>query len=358
MSRALLAPLVLVSLLVGGCSLLDADEEPEDELELAVGEVLEGHAVLPDVTDVTGGIEVRLPSGPAYFDADDELLAVPDDEVPGQLEDVPAADGTRVLSLAWGREFLGYGSDVMAIMTGASNDDLGRDVSLAVVADGQRIEVPDVGRLDGIGDPDHVFVGLPLDADDVTLEVTYDEVTQTVDLATGEVEPGRAAGLYDVPLSAESSIGDGAGECPYPDREQGLEVMFACGVLDSWQVPYVDGVGWAGEGQAWLVADASGNLMDLWWVVGNDFTDYRTRLRSWEVLADGSRPVATLPRHLGNSAEDKRVVFAVEPAARHRIDFRATYVGRRVGAGLPGAPARTTVRVARTLRVPEPPEES
>lgn len=356
MPRPLILTLVLAPLVLGGCSLGGSDDEPDDAPEVAVGQVLEGHAVMADVSDVTGGIEVRLPSGPAYFDVDDGLLAVPDGEVPGELEDVPAADGARVLSLAWSRQFLGYGSDVMSLMTGADNDDAGRDVTLVVLADGRRIEVPDVGLLDGIGDPDHVYVGLPVDAEDVTLEVTYDEVAQTVDLDTGEVDPGRAAGLYDVPLSGDRSIGDGAGDCPYPDREQGLDVMFACGVLDSWQVPYVDGVGWAGAGQTWLVADASSRLLDLWWVVGNDFTDYRTRLRSWEVLADGSRPVATLPRRLGNSAQDKRLVFAVEPADRHRIDFRASYTGRRIGAGLPGAPARTTARVARTLHVPEPQE--
>jgi hypothetical protein len=356
MIRALLASIALSSVLLGGCSLLDGDEEPADRpVVVGIGEVVEGHAVLPDVSD---GIEVRLPSGPAYFRVDDDLSAVPDDEAPGMLEDEPVAEGGRLLRLAWGRKFLGYGSDLREVMTGSTVEDVGLDVELTVVADGQRVEVPEVGRLDGIGDPDHVYVGLPGGADDVTLEVAYDGVTQTVDLTTQEVEPDRAAGLYDVPLSGESEFGDGGGHCPYPDREQGLEISFACGVLDSWQVPYVDGLGWAGAGRSWLVADASSTLMSLWWISGNDYTDYRTRLRSWQVLADGSDPVGTLPRHLGNQPQDKRLVFAVEPGPRHRIDFRASFVGRRIGPGLPGAPARPTVHLERTLRVPQADPES
>lgn len=354
MSRPVPAVVVLASLLLGGCSIgggAESDEPPA----VATGEVVEGWGVL---TESPADIEVRLPSGPAYFDIEDDLDAVPADDVLGEPEGRPAASDTRLVHVAWTREFLGYGSDVMRLMTGSDNEDVGLPVALVVDADGRRTEIPDVGRLAGIGDPDHVYVGVPRDAQDLTLEVSYDGVTQTVDLATGVVESGRAAGLYDVPLSAERSIGDGSGDCPYPHREQGLDVSFFCGVLDSWQVPYVDGLGWAGEGRAWLVADASGDLNDLWWVVGDDFTDYRTRRVSWEVVADGSRPVGTLPRRLGNTRTDKRVVFAVVPRERHRLDFRATYVGRPVGEVLPGAPPRPTVRVSRSLRIPQPDDGS
>lgn len=352
MPRRLLAPLAVVPLLLGGCSLGDdATGDQDDRPVVAVGDVIEGRAVLPEVTR---GIEVRLPSGPAYFEVDDDLRAVPDDEVPGEFEDVPAADDARVLRLAWGREFLGYGSDVMRLMTGSDVGDEGLDVTLALVADGRRTEVPDVGQLNGVGNPDRVYVGVPRDADDLALEVTYDGVTQTVDLATRAVDPGRAAGLYDVPLAADRSLGDGGGSCPVSERTRGLEPLFACGVLDSWEVPYVDGLGWAATGQVWFVADASSDLLALRWIGDDDLTDYRTRLRTWEVLADGVRPVSTLPRRLGNQQDDKRVVFAVEPRERHRVSFRATYVGRPTGTLLPGAPARPTVTLERSVRVPDP----
>jgi hypothetical protein len=129
------------------------------------------------------------------------------------------------------------------------------DPEFSLVADGETWELP---ALAGWADGTEVapgarrqYVAVPGGADEVDLAMTYDGVTQTIDVATADVAIGDAAPLYDAPFPAPGApCGDqlwSTGAGPVDDAASG------CFVLSSATRPYVAGLGWATEGSRWLV---------------------------------------------------------------------------------------------------------
>jgi hypothetical protein len=118
-----------------------------------------------------------------------------------------------------------------------------RPTRLVVRSGGHAVELPAAYRLVGPGTVSGGFLEsyVPVeDPDDVTLEATYDGLTQVLDVATGEVEAGAAEPLYDGP---------------------GGPTPLECGPVPAWlecelsveRVPYLPGTGWASAGRAFAV---------------------------------------------------------------------------------------------------------
>lgn len=86
------------------------------------------------------------------------------------------------------------------------------------------------------------------EAEDVTLEVEFDGVTQTVDLAEGKVEPGRAKPLYNMDNLQPDSEACGSDQW-FPTEN--TTVSFNCGLTGPLLLPYAGGR-WAKPGHEWL----------------------------------------------------------------------------------------------------------
>jgi hypothetical protein len=89
-------------------------------------------------------------------------------------------------------------------------------------------------------------------SDPVGLEVSFDGLTQTVDLTTGAVGAGPAEGLRD--LDAATTVLRAS--CPAADLPPAATLDHGCRVEQVHRVPYVVGLGWAEDAQTWLVVDA------------------------------------------------------------------------------------------------------
>ena len=129
------------------------------------------------------------------------------------------------------------------------------DPVFSVVADGETWELP---ALSGWADGAEVepgarrqYVAVPRDAEEVTVTMEYDGVTQTIDAATADVSIGDAAPLYDAPFPAPGGpCGDqlwSTGASAVDGAESG------CFVRSAATRPYVAGLGWAPEDSRWLV---------------------------------------------------------------------------------------------------------
>lgn len=107
------------------------------------------------------------------------------------------------------------------------------------------------------GEPDIFFTALAETPKTVSLAVEYDGVTQTVNLVSGEREPGVADGLYELTKFRQVTRNCDTSTWRRPERAQS---PVACNIGDPLVSPYIDGE-WAEEGRAWLAFTLSTNLV-------------------------------------------------------------------------------------------------
>jgi hypothetical protein len=230
-----LVPLLLVAAVVGGGVWLS---QREDADATAAGTLVQQPA---DGLLVGRSTDVRVPWG---------RLQV---TITEPLDSVESADGTLRGS------FLGIQVELRdtedAVPVDRTPDATFEDPVFAVEAGGEAWELEALsGWADGVGvrpGARRQYVAVPDDAEEVTVTMTYDGVTQTVDAATGDVSVGEAAPLYDPPFPAPG------GPCGDQLWSTGARALAGAGntcfVLGSATRPYVAGLGWATEGSRWLV---------------------------------------------------------------------------------------------------------
>ena len=326
-----------------GCS--SEEPDPFAPKVVKVGQVLDG-----STARISGDITVKVPSGPILFDVDTSMRSVSSTDVNGAVGGVRAADDAEIVKLTWERDFLAFGNDVDALMTGAkrSDDSGAKPVGLTLVAGEEKIEIPEVGNASTVAHSAYVVVpeGTGTDLD---LEVTYDGLTQTADLGTGAVDKGAAAELYDAPLDAPDTLTVGAtsSECPWARRVfNGLDPDIACGAQYVWSLPYVDGLGWAEPGTSWVLVEAYSIHFKATYIANNDFlARYRTQLTKWHVTLDGQEPVDQLPtRTAGESPTNALLAFSVPTKNKHELAFDVRYEGTAVGRVTAPAPRKVTIQ--------------
>lgn len=129
------------------------------------------------------------------------------------------------------------------------------DPVFTVVADDEVYELPELaGWADGTEvapEAHRQYVAVPGGAEDISVQVDYDGVTQTIDAATADVSTGDAAPLYDAPFP---SPGSACGDQLWSSGRSAVEgEESTCFVRGSAVRAYVAGLGWAPAGSRWLV---------------------------------------------------------------------------------------------------------
>lgn len=169
-------------------------------------------------------VTVRVPSGGITLTVGDPVT-----EAPADVDDIPS--GQVLVPVQWSLE-----RAAAAPFTGYS-----KETEIVVAAGDASVDLVTIPDTPGAGS--EAWVLAPEDGADLGFEVTYDGVTQQVS-ASGDVESGAAAGLYDdAAAGVEQS-------CPASDF--GLDqVVFECSV-ESWVLPYDPEQGWADDGQQFV----------------------------------------------------------------------------------------------------------
>ncbi len=321
-------PALLIAAMLGGCG--DSSEKDETLLPAADWQTLQGNE-----------FEVVLPSGLFTFTATDTRDEVTEDEAAdGEPHEAP--DGQLYLGLQWEWE------GTLPAFTMLNLDQRRQAATVSVVAGEQEVSVFELDtHATSTGDP--VWVLLPDDAD-ARLQVTYDGHTQTVDLASGEVDAGVAEGLYEI-----GDIGYTA-DCPdqgpgFPSGRDGWLYQIQCNVEEVYAVPYVPGLGWAAEGQAWLLAFVQLEAWNFGFAVGDELTPYRVDRQEGSIsVAGGGDPEELW--HAGKTPGRFQTIYAVPVPAEGPWELELTHSYELTRDGLaPGAPASEQLRYHSTLTI-------
>jgi len=221
-----------------------------------------------------------------------------------------------------------------------------RQFGLALVADGERYDLRSAGSGGGR------YVVVAGHAEHLQVEVTYEGVTQTADVRSGEVtDQGRAAPYYRAPVPARSPAGTCAMLTPAQrrayDAYEPSSGPAPCQLGSVTSVPYLPEVGWAPAGRSWWVIQASvswPNLLETTRTDDGPYAAYGVRFAGpLSVTLDGTAPTTVLLPRSGGRGLPGASGFYVFSLRRPptRLHVTAPYVARKDLAGMPGP---TTVR--------------
>ncbi len=315
--RAVLAGAVVLVVGLGSAACED-DDATSGGKGVAVGDVIEGATYL---SDDGRQYTLWLPVGETTFEVVGPFYRLgAGDTDSGKVVEAPS--GTALLGIEWKRTDSYIDSDLEEMVTGTDDAAKQDPARLWVVADGKRREVPDVGTLGGpTGRPSPLYVVVPDEASQLSLEVEHSGLTQTIDLTAGRVKPGRGAELAGV--TEQTGVG-----LDFVDCSRGLTGLLAqlatCSVDGRWSTPYLHDQGWAKPGTTWVVVHA-GVMLGGPGIVG---TDLDARL-------DGRGPVAAEVGESRDVGTDKRFVFEAPTHGKRVLDLRVR-LDREQGEDLVG----------------------
>ena len=267
--------------------------------------------------------EVMLPSGQFAFtvtEPRDELSE--SDAADGESREAP--DGQKYVGLGW--DWKGMAGRAFSLL----NHDVAPQVASVSVATGDE-EVP-VFELDTQDQSAGRAWVLVADDADPSLRVTYDGLTQTVDLDSGEVDAGAAEGFYDLAAYDVDCPDQGPGA-----GRDGLQYRIDCTVGEVIAVPYVADLGWADEGEIWLLVQVELRLGEVRFTAGTESAGYRVDRENGSVTVGDGNPVELWQAE--GMADGFGATYAV-PApvgGPWQLDITRSYDLTRNGSA-PGAP--------------------
>jgi hypothetical protein len=269
-------------------------------------------------------VEVVLPSGQFVFTVTDSRDKLSEgDAADGETHEAP--DGRHYVGLRWVWE--GMAGRAFSLV----NHDLPPQVAEVSVRTGD--DERTVFELDTQhGSPGGRAWVLVSDDAEPVLEVTYDGHTQTVDLASGEVDAGVAEGFYDIATYDVDCPDQGPGT-----EGEGLAWRIECTVGEVVAVPYVADLGWADAGQTWLVVSLELNPGEVVFTSGSESASYRVDQEDGSISIGEGEPVELWQ---SESADGFGATYAV-PApvgGPWQLDITRSYDLTRDGSA-PGAPA-------------------
>ncbi|WP_121256135.1 hypothetical protein [Nocardioides ferulae] len=313
---------------------------------LAVGDVEASEVATPPEGVKT--VSVTVPTGTL-----DVSVAVPAQEV----GDLQAPDGGSLLWISTDFQDMAVRRDVWSF---AAREGAAMPIGLRVSVEGTTYPVGVVRRgaagTDG-GEPvpRDLVVALGerlVTQDDVSVEVTYDGLAQTVHLGDGSRDPGPADALYaDAPRPGDLPTVPCANG---PVRHGDLTAPMTCRVGPAFTVPYLPALGWAEEGRAWTVVGLGVDLPRVELAApGVAAGSYAvTGVESSPALS-GQQPVEMLDETIDaqGARYAAQLVFASTPEVGGLLRIDLDYTLRLADSRGPGKnpPATTTLRRVTTV---------
>jgi hypothetical protein len=279
--------------------------------------------------------EVMLPSGRFTFTVTEPRDQLTEDEsADGEPREAP--DGQQYVGLGWdwdgmaGRAFWLLNHDVPPQLA-----------TVSVVTDDDEVPVFELDT-QARRPTDRAWVLVPADAHP-RIRVTYDGHAQTIDLDSGAVDAGVAEGFYDI---AGHNV-DCPDQGPGSDRD-GLQYRIDCTVGEVYAVPYVADLGWAAEGETWLLVQVDLRPGEFTFTSGEEATSYRVARENGAISVERGEPVELWQAESGTDGFGATYAAPVPADGPWQLDISRTYDLTRNGSA-PGAPASERVRYHSTL---------
>ncbi|GAA1503481.1 hypothetical protein [Nocardioides humi] len=242
-----------------------------------------------------------------------------------QLEQLEAPEGSAFVPITWQYDAATFGA------LSAYLDTQAKPV-VDLVADGASYRLP-APEQTGEG-AESFYVLVRGKGRSPQLTVAFDGVSQQVDLASGDVEAGAAASLYDIakprtkryPCAPEVDFG----------RPTVRPPEFSCSVTRPMRLPYA-GDAWAEEGRSWLVVTVRTTL-GRWNELAEDLksgaiyyadkveSTYRLgKTEAARVIRDNANTVCPDPANSGGCTSEFHVVFDVAEKASRTLTIDQDY---------------------------------
>ncbi|TNM48156.1 hypothetical protein FHP29_02355 [Nocardioides albidus] len=196
----------------------------------------------PDAQITAGANEatIALPTGNLVVQVGDPVQDISAGET-RQLEKLTATEGEVFVPVSWHYDAATLGSYARFLETSSTPT-----VDLIVDGASYRIPPPDTATQG----QESFFVTVSGSGERPALEVEFDGVVQTADLATGEVDPGAAAPLYGLSPTPAEPV-DCGGEVRVSRKPTVSQPSFSCTMTRPLLLPYA-GDSWAADGHSWL----------------------------------------------------------------------------------------------------------
>jgi hypothetical protein len=193
------------------------------------------------------------------------------------------------------------------------------------------------------------YVAVEGSGEDIELEVTYDELTQTLDADTGKLEKGVAKGLYDL-QKTKVKLRD----CPIKKwfTQFGVFPQYECRYTTAVPSPYVVNE-WAKPGHTWLSVTVATNLaIYATGELSGALASYRVVDSSELSTIGGKKPLGTLDESVNAGAASGILVFDVKgklPKTMHLLrQYKLTLNG---ASGKIDAPEKRTVKIGGDIQL-------
>lgn len=187
------------------------------------------------------------------------------------------------------------------------------------------------------------YVAVKGKGEDVSLEVTYDGLTQTLDAETGKLDKGVAAPLYDLPKT-KIKIKD----CPTKEwfDQPLIYQQYECRFTTAIPSPYVVNK-WAKKGHTWLAVTVATNL--ALYATG----ELDAAIASYDVVGnkelstiDGKKPLGTLNERVNEGQASGTLVFDISGELPKKMQILREYKLNLNGAvGKIDAPQKRSAKI-------------
>lgn len=340
---ALGSVLLVLCALLAGCGEEKDSTKPGDIVRAAAEDQFksgkQATVILP-----TGRLLITSP-GPVDSAAAEETRA---------REEVEAPSGAVLVPITWQ-----YDTWASNRLDGIFEADDTPIVDLVSGDDKYRLPPPNTDSVAG----DSFYVVVDGDGKDRSLELSFDGVVQTVNLRTGKVDEGDAAGLYDIDESRLKERSCTKAGTWFDKKYETAE--FQCDIIGPVATPYAAGE-WAPEGRMWLAVTLTTELRFLTQANGTAGGAARYGAGGVRVRAtiDGAPPVSSVSSAGGRDAcpivgslacgWSKHLIFDVPADDPEQGPLKADVSYRLVLAGALGdwdPPARRTVTASEDIKL-------
>ncbi|MBB2892628.1 hypothetical protein [Flexivirga oryzae] len=324
-----------------------------DKGRMAAGTSRPGDYAVSD-TSLYRTFQLVVPGASVMINAEVGQRAALVDDKTYDVTRVKAPHGGQLVHLEWSVSGPWLGG---APHTGDHTSSLAvRSRTTSVVLD-RAITAPVVGSA-GSGDDDRheALVAVPGELADLQVTVTFQGRTQSISLASGERRLGAFASLYR-PRAAGAQVSltrdqPTDGQSPY-------RWFCHAEVNGLTRTPYVDALGWAPAGHEWVVVSGAGvraSDRPAEWIEGGRLAGYeRDGKPQVTVTVNGEHPETSVSA--AQPTKDRLLtardyVFSIHTGDAATVEVEAVVPAKRGKGEDRHAPARTTVRVGKTLSAP------
>jgi hypothetical protein len=316
--------------------LVSCSEDDPESPDIAAGDTVAGSF---GEIEADKPVDVVTPAGRLSVAFGEPVQALSEEQTTDRTEKKPPEGGAFV-PIVWSLDDKVWG-DIARVFGDRE------PLKVEVTVDGETYAVPPPSPG---GEKTTEYLAVDSAGKDIRLDVGYGDLTQTLDVESGELEKGVAAGLYDL-AGTKVRIKN----CPIAKwlKDPTDFVQYKCQYTTAIPTPYIANT-WAKPGHTWLAVNiatslvlfATGSLLE------ESIANYDAIGVTDRSTIDGKKPLGILDERAVDGTSSGVLVFDIKGRLPKTMDVLREYKLTLSGAaGKVDAPQRRTARIGGELEL-------